>query len=327
MGFILIFATLAAGSFIGWSIGANDAANCVGADVGSRRMTINQAILITCVFSFLGAILMGHNVIKTVGKGIVPLDKLDFNVSLVVASSACFGAGLWVLLATYFKLPVSTSHSVVGAVAGAGLALGTPVVWKKLFDIFICWVLTPVGSGIIAFLIYRPIRRMFYTFIPRKIGDYILTFLIYGTSIYLAFTWGANDVANVTGVLVGSRIFTPLGASIFGGLAIMLGVTTWGYRVIQTVGFRITRLLPLMTVVAEIASSINIHVYTLIGIPVSTSHSIVGAVFGVGFARGRRFILQKTIIRDIILAWSITPFFAGAVSFMIMKILLWAKVI
>jgi PiT family inorganic phosphate transporter len=326
MSIILVFLTLLAGGFIGWSIGANDAANCVGADVGSRRMTIREAIIVTCVFSFLGAILLGHRVIKTIGKGIVPLDKLDPNVSIWIALAACFGAGVWVFTATYFKLPVSTSHSIVGAVAGAGLAMGTTIIWRKLLDIFICWILTPLGAALIAFLLYRPVRRLFYILVPRRLADPTLTVLIFGTSIYLAFTWGANDVANVTGVISGTGAISPFPATVLGALFITLGVVTWGRRVIETVGFRITHLMPLMTIVAEIASGLNVHIYTMLGIPVSTSHSMVGAIFGVGLVRGVRAI-QKRVARDIVLAWSLTPFGAGLFSFVLIKLLMIIKLI
>lgn len=317
MSIILILITLVAGGFIGWSIGANDAANCVGADVGSRRMTIKEAIIITCIFSFLGALLFGHRVIKTVGKGIVPLDTLDPNIAIWIALSACFGAGLWVLTATYLRLPVSTSHSIVGAVAGAGLAMATPVIWSKLLDIFICWILTPIGAAAIAFLLYYPFRRLFYTLVPARMRDIAIRYLILATSIYLAFLWGANDVANVTGVISGTGVISPFWATVLGALAITIGVVTWGRRVIETVGFKITHLMPIMAIVAEIASGLNVNLYTMLGIPVSTSHSMVGAVFGVGLVRGIKSI-QKSVIRDIILAWSLTPFCAGLISFLIM---------
>lgn len=320
MGILLIVLTLCAGGYIGWTIGANDAANCVGADIGSGKMTVRQGIIITCIFSFLGAILLGSRVIKTVGKGIVPLDKLDPQLAILVALAACFGAGTWVLIATLRGLPVSTSHSIVGAVAGAGLAIGAPVIWKKLLDIFICWVLTPVGSAIISYLLYRPFRRIFYIIIPRRFNDGVILFFIFATSIYLAFTWGANDVANATGVITGAGLMGSSQAAIFGAIAILIGIVTLGRKVIQTVGFGITRLAPLMAIVAEMASGLNVHLYTMLGIPVSTSHSIVGAVVGVGLVKGIRMV-NKKIIKEIIFAWSLTPFASGIISFLTIKII------
>lgn len=321
MSILLIALTLLMGGYIGWTIGANDAANCVGADIGSGKMSVRQGIIITCIFSLLGALLLGSRVMKTVGKGIVPLDKLDPNVALLVALTACFGAGTWVLIATMRGLPVSTSHSIVGAVAGAGLAVGAPVIWKKLLDIFICWVLTPVGAGIIAYLLFRPFRRIFYLLVPRKFNDAVIVFFIFATSIYLAFTWGANDVANATGVITGTGVMSSNQAALFGGIAIIIGIVTLGRKVIQTVGFSITRLAPLMAIVAELASGLNVHLYTMFGIPVSTSHSIVGAIVGVGLVKGIRTV-NKKIVSEIIFAWSLTPVASGVLSFLAIKLII-----
>jgi PiT family inorganic phosphate transporter len=320
MSFFLVALTLLMGGYIGWAIGANDAANCVGADIGSGKMTVRQGIIITCVFSFLGAILLGSRVIKTIGKDIVPLDKLDPQAAIIVALAACFAAGTWVLVATIRGLPVSTSHSIVGAVGGAGLAMGAPVIWKKLLDIFICWVLTPIGAAVISYILYRPFRRLFYTIVPRKFNDVTITFFIFATSIYLAFTWGANDVANATGIITGARILNAGQAAVFGAIAIIIGIVTFGRKVIQTVGFGITRLAPLMAIVAETASGINVHLYTLFGIPVSTSHSIVGAVVGVGLVKGIRMV-NKKMVGEIILAWSLTPLASGAIAFFAIKLI------
>jgi PiT family inorganic phosphate transporter len=320
MSILLIALTLVMGGYIGWAIGANDAANCVGADIGSGKMTLRQGIIITCVFSLLGAVLLGARVIKTVGKGIVPLDKLDPNIAMLIALAACFGAGSWVIIATMRGLPVSTSHAIVGAVAGAGLAIGAPVIWKKLLDIFICWVLTPVGAGLISFVLYRPFRKLFYLLVPKKFNEPVIIFFIFATSIYLAFTWGANDVANATGVITGAGILNAKQAAIYGAIAIIIGIVTFGRKVIQTIGFSIVRLAPLMTIVAEIASGINVHLYTVFGIPVSTSHSIVGAVVGVGLVKGVRTV-NKKIVGEIIFAWSLTPFASGIISFLTIKLI------
>ncbi|MCM8783970.1 MAG: anion permease [Candidatus Omnitrophica bacterium] len=316
---VIAFLILLVGGYIGWTIGANDAANCVGADVGSGKMTIKQGIFITCLFSFLGALLLGSRVVKTIGKGIVPLDKLDPQIGIYIALAACFGAGTWVLIATLRGLPVSTSHSIVGAVAGAGLAIGAEVIWKKLLDIFICWVFTPIGSGVIAYILYRPFRKIFYTIIPKRLINASVVFFIVATSSYLAFTWGANDVANATGIIVGAGIMRQDKAVIYGSIAILLGIITFGYKVIRTVGFGITRLMPLMAIVAEIASGLNIHLYTMFGIPVSTSHSIVGAVVGVGLVKGIKMVKRK-MVGEIIFAWALTPLVSGLISFLILKL-------
>lgn len=315
-----------AGLFMGWNIGANDAANCVGVDIGSGKMTVKQGIIITCFFSVLGALLLGSHVIKTIGKGIVPLDQLEHNLAIYISLASAFGAGLWVMCATYLKLPVSTSHAIVGAVGGAGLACNTIIIWKKILDIFICWIFTPVGAALLAFLLYYPFVFLFSLLVPRKFEDKVVTFLIFLTSIYLAFTWGANDVANATGIMVGSKIMTPFFATIIGASAIVFGILTWGYKVIETVGFKITHLAPIMAIVAEIASGLNVNIYTLFGIPVSTSHSIVGAIFGVGLIKGIKAV-DFRVLKGIVFAWACTPFIAGLLSFLLMKSFLLFKLV
>lgn len=303
---------------VGWSIGANDAANSLGTSVGSKVLTLKQAIILICIFGFLGAFLQGSYVIKTIGKGIVPMDKLDKDAALYIALVANFAACAWVILATYRKIPISTSHSIVGAVAGAGLAISAPVRWKVLVDIFICWIFTPVGSAVLGYLFYRIFKNIFYRIVPRRYIKLVFTILIIVSGCYVAYTWGANDVANSVGVISGAGVLTPYVCVILGGAAIVLGISTWGYKVIETIGVEITYLLPIMAFSAQLASAINVHIYTVFGIPVSTSHSIVGAIFGVGLVRGTRAINLR-IMREIIICWLATPFISGIISFLILK--------
>jgi len=303
---------------VGWSIGANDAANSLGTAVGSRVLTLKQAIILISIFGFLGAFLQGSYVTKTIGKGIVPINELEKNLAIYLALVSAFAAAAWVVLATYWKMPISTSHSIVGAVAGAGLAIGAPVNWKVLLDIFICWIFTPVGAAFLGYIFYRLFKNMFYRIVPRRYLKVTFAALIILSGCYVAYSWGANDVANATGVIVGAGIVTPTISVIIGGLAIVFGIVTWGYKVIETIGSEITNLLPIMAFSAQLASAINVHIYTVFGIPVSTSHSIVGAIFGVGLVRGLR-VLNIRIMREIILCWLATPFISVVISFLVLK--------
>lgn len=321
MYLLLISLVLLMGIGIGWSIGANDAANSLGTAVGAKVLTLRQAIILIAIFGLCGALLQGSYVVKTIGKGIVPMNTLDKNLSLYLALVAAFSACFWVALATYWKMPISTSHSIVGAVAGAGLAIGAPVKWKMLLDIFICWIFTPVGAAVLGYIFYVIFKNVFYRIIPRRYIRVSVATLIIISGCYVAYTWGANDVANATGVIAGAGVLSPKASVIFGGLAIILGIITWGYKVIETIGMRITHLVPIMAFSVQLASAINVHIYTVFGIPVSTSHSIVGAIFGVGLVRGMR-VLNMRIIRDIIISWLATPLVSGAISFFILKVIL-----
>lgn len=319
--FAIIVLTILMGLAVGWSIGANDAANSLGTAVGSKVLTLKQAIILIAVFGFLGAFLQGSYVTKTIGKGIVPLDILSKDTATYVALVASFGACVWVVLATYWKMPISTSHSIVGGVAGAGLAIHAPVKWKALLDIFICWIFTPLGAAILGYLFYRLFKNIFYAIIPRKYFRKIMSVLIIISGCYVAYTWGANDVANSVGVLVGANILSAHMSIILGGIAIVVGIMTWGYKVIETIGSEITQLLPIMAFAAQLASAINVHIYTLFGVPVSTSHSIVGAIFGVGLVRGVR-VVNIRIMREIITCWLLTPFISGIITFLTLKIIM-----
>ncbi len=317
---LIVFLILIMGVGVGWSIGANDAANSLGTAVGSKVLTLKQAIFLIVIFGFLGAYLQGAYVTKTIGKGIVPLDQLDKHIAMYVALVASFAACAWVILATYWKMPISTSHSIVGAVAGAGLAIGAPVKWKMLLDIFICWIFTPIGAAILGYIFFRVLQNLFYRFLPRRFIKPVVFLLVIASGCYVGYTWGANDVANAVGVISGVGVLTPKLSVIFGGLAIVLGIMTWGYKVIETIGSEITRLLPIMALSAQLASAVNVHFYTVFGIPVSTSHSIVGAICGVGLVRGIR-VLNLRIMKDMLLCWMATPFISGLISFVLLQII------
>jgi inorganic phosphate transporter, PiT family len=318
MHILLVGITLLMGLAVGWSIGANDAANSMGTAVGSRVLTLKRAIILIAIFGFLGAYLQGSCVVKTIGKGIVPMDRLAGNLPLYLALVAAFSACSWVVLATYWKMPISTSHSIVGAVAGAGLAVHAPVHWKVIGDIFICWIFTPVGAGILGYVFCALFKNVFYGLVPRKYMKSVMAMLIVVSGCYVAYSWGANDVANAVGVVAGAGIISVNWCIVLGGLAIVIGIVTWGYKVIETIGSEITHLLPVMAFSAQLASAINVHVYSVLGIPVSTSHSIVGAIFGVGLTRGLR-VLNLRIMREIIVCWLATPFISGVVSFVVLK--------
>ena len=318
MSMLLVAFTILMSIGVGWSIGANDAANSLGTAVGSKVINLRQGIILIAIFGFLGAMLQGSYVTHTIGKGIVPLDKLDKQMALYVALVASFAACAWVVLATYWKMPISTSHSIVGAVAGAGLAIGAPVRWKVLVDIFLCWITTPIGAAILGYIFFRVFNNLFYRIFPRKYLRKVVTVLIILSGCYVAYSWGANDVANATGVIVGAGIL-PVNISVaIGGLAIVLGIVTWCYKVIETIGSEITHLLPIMAFSVQLASAINVHIYTVFGIPVSTSHSIVGAIFGVGLVKGLK-VLNIRIMKEIIICWLATPFVSGIMSFLLLK--------
>lgn len=307
--------------FLGWAMGANDAANSHGTAVGSGVRTLTQAIVISSVFAILGAILEGGDVIKTIGKGIVPIDEIrnrDENLAFTMVLCATFAAALWVTISTYLKLPVSITHSSVGAVGGVGVASSQAIKWTVLTKVFVSWILTPISSAIIGLILYGIFRRVIPLLIPERWIKPVVKWLLTFSACYMAFSWGANDVANCIGPMVGVGFLNIKVAAMIGSISMAFGIATWGYRVIDTIGKRICHIEPLMAFSSELACALNVHLFTRYGIPVSTTHSIVGAVYGVGLLKGYRDINLK-LIRDMVFAWSMTPIIAGAISFALLK--------
>lgn len=324
----LLILGLAISFYMAWNIGANDLANSMGDVVGSKALTMKQVILIAAILNFLGATLFGSRVTQTVAKGIVPIAEIDAHLVTVGCLSALFAAAIWVTIATYFSLPVSTSHSVVGAMLGFGIGCGiigaisfSAISWVVLIKIVASWVLSPVAGGCMAFLIYKLILY----FLRRardieKLERGFFRYLIILSSSYQAFSFGSNDVANAIAPLsaafgtVGSEV--PIWILAFGGIGIVIGLATWGYKVIWTIGKKITELTPSRGFSADIACATTVLVCSSFGMPVSTTHTIVGAVIGVGLARGFDAV-DFGQVKQIVYSWIITVPVALVISLLL----------
>lgn len=302
---IILFA---AGGYVGWNIGANDAANCIGTSVGSGLLSYKKGILLVAAFVVVGALLQGQNVMKTIGKGIVTAE-----LPLAAVLAALISAGLFVTLATWFKLPVSTSQAIVGGVAGVGFSTGLEVNVAKLTTIVQVWVVCPFLTGLLAFISYKllsiPIRK-----IQRpELWDRVINLLLLGSASYVAFSLGANDVGNSVGPIANLGVRTSW-LSLLGGVALATGALTFGRRVTETVGSGITLLDPVSASAAQLAAAVGVHFFSILGIPVSTSQSVVGAVVGVGLVHGVRAIERRRVL-EILGGWVATPTMAGLLSF------------
>lgn len=391
------------GLFMAWGIGANDVANAMATSVGSKALTIKQAILVAAIFEFAGAVLAGGEVTSTIRKGIVDADQLigmEDGVKLLVYGmlAALLAAGTWLLIASKNGWPVSTTHSIVGAIVGfAAVGIGVDAVqWGKVGTIVMSWVVSPLTAGLIAYLIYRSVQKLIlsqddplkkakryvpvYMFLAaftitlvtilkglKHVGleislrdSYILATLIaagiavlgailiarikpdpkaeksqhfytvervFGvlmviTACGMAFAHGSNDVANAIGPLaavvsiatngvIGAKSTLPIWVLALGGGGIVVGLATFGRHVIATVGKKITQLTPSRGFAAELAAATTIVIASGTGMPISTTHTLVGAVLGVGMARGIEAIDLRVVAR-ILVSWVVTiP--AGAV--------------
>ncbi|MBN2111131.1 MAG: inorganic phosphate transporter [Methanosarcinaceae archaeon] len=319
----LLILLVIAGLYMAWNIGANDLANAMGTSVGSGALSIKQVIIIAGTFEFAGAVFFGKRVTSTIAKGIVPIDTislLDTHLVAIGMLAAVLAAGFWITLATFYNLPVSTTHSIVGAVLGFGLiaayqgiiAFGE-IQWGVLSKIIGSWLVSPLLGALFAFLIFSLIR---YSILQKTDDPYMIEnrFVILQTmtACYIAFAHGSNDVANAVGPLyaglhalelAGTTI--PLWVMVLGGIGMVFGLATWGYRVIETIGTKITELTPTRGFSAEFATASVVVLHSFSSLPISTTHTLVGSVIGVGLAGGLAAV-DLSVIWKIVVSWIVT---------------------
>ena len=396
-GTVLLILACLFGFFMAWGVGANDVANAMGTSVGSGALTVKQAIFIAILMEFTGAYLAGGSVTETIRKGIIdpsmPLLVENPNLLVYGMLASLLAAGTWLLVATHYGWPVSTTHSIVGAIVGfAAVGISADAVsWGKVATIVACWVVSPLMSGLFAFLIFVSVHKLIldtenpfrnakrymplYMFLvgfmmsmvtlikglkhiglPLDYTESIVLSLIIGlvimfigqmalakikedvqadksfhfssvekvfgvmmifTACSMAFAHGSNDVANAVGplaavasvVLSGGEIVgkssVPPWVLMVGAVGIVVGLATWGYKVMATIGSHITELTPSRGFAAELAAASTVVMASGTGLPISTTHTLVGAVLGVGLARGIG-ALNLRVISTIFMSWLVT---------------------
>lgn len=385
--------------YMAWAIGANDVANAMGTSVGSGALTVGGAIIVAAIFEFAGAFLAGGHVTDTVRKGMLDMSLIGREQLIYGMMASLASAGTLLIGATRFGLPISTTHSIVGAIVGFGaVAIGIDAVnWPKVLQISLSWITSPLLAGVIAFAIFHLIRStilnksnpvhqirkygpafFFFVFfiiglvtlfkglkhinldldlmealagsialglIGAGIGAFFIRRVRIGeadpdhrfdqverifvvlqilTACAIAFAHGSNDVANAIGPLaaivnavenVDLTAKAPVAPWMLaiGGLGIVIGLATWGYRVMETVGKKITELTPSRGFAAQLAAASTIVLASRLGIPISTTHTLVGAVLGVGLARGIT-ALDLRVVGNILASWIATLPIAAALS-------------
>jgi len=289
---------LLGGVFMGWSLGSNDAANCFGSAVASRMVRFWTAAVLCAAFVLIGALLEGRAGIETL-VGLTPID-LDQAVVITVASAVT------VTLMTVFGLPVSTSQAAVGAILGIGF-LNQEVNLAGLGKAVVCWFGTPIGAVAVCAVLYKLFAYV-YNRLPVSVirADILLRAALIVAGSYASYTLGANNVANTTAVFVGAGMLTVFQAALVGGLSIGSGALTYSRKVMETVGSKLVRLDPFSALMVILAEGLTVHFFTVVGVPVSTSQAVVGAVLGVGLVRGANTIKRKTLY-GIFTGWFLTP--------------------
>ncbi len=306
---------MGAGAYVGWNIGANDTANCVGTSVGCGLISFKNAVILVSVFALLGALLQGQHVMHTIGKGIV---KTDLSYPAVAIALIC--SGFFVTLATFFRIPTSTSQAIVGGVVGIGLALGAEINYFKLIAIAESWILCPIMVLVLAFALMHVVNFILRKFESRSLlMQHAMGRLAILSACYAAYALGANHAGAAVGPIANLGIFHPTILLFIGGLSIAAGAATYGKKVAHTVGSGITRLDIPAAFIAQISAAFGMHLFSMLGIPVSTSSAIVGAVVGVGLVKGAKAIRAKMVF-TILMGWFLMPTLAAAAAYLFFKV-------
>ncbi|SFH53909.1 inorganic phosphate transporter, PiT family [Tindallia magadiensis] len=318
---------LSAGLFMGWSLGANDAANIMGTAVSTKMIKFRSAALIISVFVALGALISGAGTTKTLG-------ELGDIVRLEEAFMASLAAALVVMVMTKNGLPVSTSQSIIGSIIGWNLYHGHTIDWSLLIRIAGTWVFAPVLGAVMAmvlFVIFAYIWKVLPVHIVRR--DQWLRIALVIAGAFGAYSLGANNMANVMGVFVNSLNLPPLTLNtitvlngqqmlfLLGAISVSVGVYTYSMKVMSTIGTGIMRLAPAHALIIVLSSALVLFLFAsqnlqawLIShnlpsfplVPVSQSQAVVGSVVGIGIAKGGRNI-KLALLGKIFLGWVITP--------------------
>ncbi len=414
MEYAVVYLVLAAafGLFMAWGIGANDVANAMATSVGSRALTIRQAVVIAAIFEFAGAVLAGGAVAATVRGGIVDTSSLVGEEEILVFGmlAALAAAGCWLLVASWRGWPVSTTHSIIGALVGFGIAgLGWGAIhWPAVGQVAASWVTSPLIAAVVSFALFRSVQMLvldrrhpleaakkwvpFYIFLtvffvsvitlfrglqhiglelgfatnlllslaiglvmawagklaihrtrfderpPRRYQfrnvERVFAVLMIITACAMAFAHGSNDVANAVGPVaavvatvtsgeIQPEAPVPVWVLVLGAVGIVAGLLMLGRHVIATVGKNITQLTPSRGFACNLATAGTVVTASGIGLPISTTHTLVGAVLGVGLARGLAAI-DLRVVTGVFMSWLVTLPAGGILAVVFFYLLYWS---
>ena len=314
----LVVGMVLSGLFFGWTIGSHYTGATMGMAYGSGviKKPITACILIA-IFVILGATFESHNVVKTVGTGIIRGEDMTALGAMVMMLTAA----LVTAANTWMKWPVSTSQLACFSVVGSALAMGAPVFWKTtIVFLFVTWIGTPIVSALLGFILTKLTDRVMKDCSER--GTKWLQWGLVVACCYAAYTLGANNTGNAVGVFYGLKLMAPMKAGFIGGIVMAVGALTWGKPILEKVGKGIVKLDLNMGVGAKLGQSITAHTAAFLGYPTSMNQALIGGVAGAGGARGIQTLNRKAL-GEIVLSWFLTPIVAGVVSFLLYKLMSW----
>src|SRR5438477_6725582 len=321
LGLPLLIGLIAVALAFDFLNGLHDAANSIATVVSTRVLSPQYAVGWAAFFNFIAFLFFGLHVAQTVGTGIVAADVVDARVVF----GALMGAIIWNLITWYYGIPSSSSHALVGGLVGAGTAkLGiAAIVWKGLITTTAAIVLSPLAGFMLALALALGVSWLFVRYTPYAVDRHFRIFQFISASLY-PLGHGGNDAQKTMGIIavllysqghLGSSFHVPFWVVLACQAAMALGTLIGGWRIVRTMGSRITRLTPVQGFCAETGGAMTLFIATWFGIPVSTTHTITGSIIGVGAAR-RTSAVRWQVANSIVVAWIITlpaTAFMGAV--------------
>jgi len=309
---VLLIGMVLSGLFFGWTIGSHYTGATMGMAYGTG--VIKSPLVATGLIAFfviLGATFESHNVVKTVGTGIIR----GQDMTSLGAMTMMLTAALVTAANTWMKWPVSTSQLACFSVVGSALAMGVQVFWTTtIVFLFVTWIGTPIVSALLGFIFTKLTDKIMAN--RSNASNRALRYALMAACCYAAYTLGANNTGNAVGVFFGLKLMTPMKAGFVGGIVMAIGALTWGRPILEKVGKGIAQLDLNMGVGAKVAQSITAHTAAFIGYPTSMNQALIGGVAGAGGARGIKTLDLKAM-KEIVFSWFFTPVVAGIVSFIL----------
>jgi PiT family inorganic phosphate transporter len=308
---LLVIVTIALAFFFDFLNGFHDAANSIAAIVSTRVMKPHWAVLWAAFFNFISFLFFGMHVAVTIGIGLV--DPHVMTVHVIFA--ALLGAIFWNIFTWYYGLPSSSSHALIGGILGATISYAgsAPLKWFGILKVLSAIVISPLLGMLMGMLFMVLTARIFFYWNPHRIEKYFSK-LQYLASAFISLGHGSNDAQKTMGIIaillysshmLGDTFYIPLWVIITCNFVIALGTCFGGWRIVKTMGMKITKLRPVSGFCSDTASAITLALATFLGIPVSTTHTVTGAIVGVGAVNGFSAV-RWGVATNIVWAWLLT---------------------
>ncbi len=295
----ILIVLLVASALFAWSMGSHYTGAVMGTAYGSGILSMRKALVFAAAAAFVGSAVASIRVIDTYANGLVP------QATTVYIASAQLSAAIVTIASTYFRLPTSTIQIYTFSLLGAALVGGLPVHAAGFGLVILFWVVGPLAAFVIGFIL----AKLGLDAIKKK----VLVWFVVLVSIYSSFTLGSNDVSNAASSLVAVKILSPRFAGLYGGFFMLLGVLTWGQRLLMRIGHDILKLDVPLAATAQLAQAISQTVINAVGYNASINQTIIGGMTGSGLSVGRNR-LNWQVIRNIILNWGLSPVLGLACS-------------